>query len=69
MGIYGEYGWVLYVACAAILFYMWDQLRAFDHDKAIDAQNKHHVRVHKALKKHPKGGTWKQYKRWMNGRP
>lgn len=63
-----ELGGLLYVVFAMISFYMWWQIQEMDLSKIMQAQNRHHKRVHRVLTKHPHGGDWTQYKKWMRGR-
>ena len=66
--VMAEFGWVLYLVLAALLFYFWTRVRGASLDELIDRQHQEHVAVHKVLHKHPKGGTFEEFQRWSRGR-
>ncbi len=61
-------GWPLYVLLGALLYYFWTKMRGASLDDMIARQHEDHVAVHKVLRKHPGGGTYKEFKAWMRGR-
>lgn len=63
-----EMGWLLYVVLAALLFYFWTKVRGASMDELMERQHEEHVAVHKVLHKHPKGGTYEEFSRWMRGK-
>ena len=63
-----ESGWLLYLLLGALLYYFWSKVRGASLDELIEHQHETHIRVHKVLHKHPKGGTFEEYKRWMRGK-
>lgn len=63
-----DFGWMLYLAMAALLAYFWTQVRGASFDGLLDRMHEEHVRVHKVLKQHPEGGDWASFRRWMRGR-
>ena len=63
-----ELGWLLYLLLAALLFYFWMNIRGMSFDDMIDRQHDVHVAVHEVLHKHPKGGTYGEFNRWMSGK-
>ncbi len=60
-------GWGLYGVLVVILLYFWLQVRGASLDDLLERQHDEHVKVHKVLKDHPKGGAWSDVKRWMRG--
>ena len=60
-----EFGWVLYVLMAGLLLLIWQQAGALSLDTLFDRDSALHHQVHRVLKKHPKGGTWREYSAWM----
>jgi len=63
-----DYGWGLYVLLGALLFYFWTKIRGASFDELLQRQHDEHVAVHKVLHKHPEGGTFAEYQRWLGGR-
>lgn len=63
-----EIGWLLFAALAAILAYFRKQVHGASFDELLDRMHDEHVRVHKVLRAHPKGGTYAEFRRWMGGR-
>jgi hypothetical protein len=63
-----ETGWPLFVLLGALLFYFWTRVRGASLDELFERQHEEHVAVHKVLHKHPKGGTYQEFNRWMRGR-
>ena len=63
-----NYGWLLFVVLAALLFYFWSKVRGASFDDLLARMHSEHVRVHKVLHKHPGGGSFADYKRWMRGK-
>ena len=61
-------GWPLFVLLGAQLYYFWTKVRGASLDELIERQHEEHVAVHKVLHKHPKGGTFEEYRRWMRGK-
>ena len=64
----GDFGWLLYVVLAVLLYYFWSKARGASFDDLLARMHAQHVRVHKVLHKHPKGGTFKNYRSWMRGK-
>ena len=61
-------GWPLYLLLGALLFYFWTRVRGMTFDEMIDRQLDVHLAVHKVLHKHPKGGTFEDFNRWLGGK-
>lgn len=59
--------WILHGLLAAILIYFWWQVRAASMDALLARATREHHRVHAVLARHPRGGTWRQYRRWLEG--
>jgi len=60
-----ELGWLLYVVLAVLLYYFWTKVRGCSPDDLLERATHDHHRVHDVLAKHPQGGSWAEYKRWM----
>ncbi len=61
-------GWFLYLVLAVLLYYFWTKIRGASFDELLDRAHDEHIAVHKVLKKHPEGGTYEEYQRWLRGR-
>jgi len=59
-------GPMLYVLLVALLYYMWTFRGTGGLDQLIDRAEHEHHRVHKVISRHPRGGTWQQYQRWLD---
>jgi len=60
-----ELGWILYVVLAAQLTLFWKNRGGRSLDALLERDLTLHQQVHRVLKKHPAGGTWRQYSVWM----
>lgn len=49
----------------AILFYFWGQVAGLSMQDLFKRSASEHFRIHKMLAKHPDGGSWQDYQRWM----
>ena len=49
----------------AILYYFWRQVVGLSMEGLFKRSASEHHRVHKMLAKHPDGGSWQDYQRWM----
>ncbi len=63
-----EFGWLLFVVLAALLYYFWSKVRGASFDDLLARMHDEHVRVHKVLHMHPGGGAFADYRRWMRGK-
>ncbi len=63
-----DLGWLLYVLLAILLWYFWTRVRGASFDDLLERAHDEHIRVHKVLHKHPAGGTFEEYRRWMRGK-
>jgi hypothetical protein len=59
-----DFGWALYLLLAALLLYFWWQVRGASFDELLARSEREHHAVQKRLAKHPKGGAWRDYRRW-----
>jgi len=50
----------------AILYYFWRQVAGLSMDDLFERSASEHYRIHKMLAKHPDGGTWLDFQRWMD---
>jgi len=62
-----DFGWILFVVFAAELALFWKHGGGRSMDALLERDMALHHRVHRVLKEHPAGGTWKQYQDWMRG--
>ena len=60
----GDFGWVLYLLLAAVLFFFWRQVRGASFDELLARAEREHHAVLKILAKHPRGGSWRDHRRW-----
>jgi len=58
-------GWLLYVMLAVLLYYFWTKVRGYSYDDLLERATHEHHQVHAVLAKHPRGGSWAEYKRWL----
>ena len=60
-----DVSWLLYILLAALLALFWTRGGGRSLDELLERDTALHHQVHRVLKKHPAGGTWKQYQAWM----
>ncbi len=60
-----EFGWLLYIVLAALLFFCFPHFRGKSMDDLFADDDDLHHRVHRIGKKHPRGGTWGEYASWV----
>jgi hypothetical protein len=58
-------GAILYPLSGWILFAFWREVRGRSFEDLLERSLGAHRHVHRALARHPRGGTWKQHLRWM----
>ena len=51
----------------AILYYFWRQVAGLSMDGLFARSAEEHDHVLKVLAKHPDGGSWQEFERWMRG--
>ncbi len=59
-------GWAVYVLAAALGVMFWRHGLLQGLDRRLAAADEEHFHVHRVLHKHPHGGSWSEFKRWMN---
>ncbi len=59
------FGKGLYLIFFALVFWFVHQAQGRGLNRLVEDNHRAHKRVHRTLKKHPEGGTWRQYKQWM----
>ncbi|MFC1666067.1 hypothetical protein ACFL17_10680 [Pseudomonadota bacterium] len=57
---------LLYGLALCILFTMWQQVKGKSLAVLIDESHHLHQRVGEVYAKHPAGGTWGKYQKWMH---
>ena len=60
-----DFGWLLIILLAAELALFWKHRGGGSLDELLERDVALHHQVHRVLKKHPAGGTWRQYQAWM----
>ncbi len=61
-----ETGWVLYVLFAGLMIVFWRQAGARNLEALFEESHRHHTRVLGVIWKHPRGGSWRQHRQWMD---
>lgn len=61
-------GWIVYVLAALLTALFWHAMRGRNLQDMFDAGNREHHRVLKVLKKHPGGGSWREFQTWIGDR-
>jgi len=56
---------VLYALLVLIALLFWRQARGCSLDELFARDLRLHERVHRVLVRHPGGGRWRQFRRWM----
>lgn len=59
------FGWILYVALAAVLAMFCRNMRGKSLQDFFDENDALHHQVHGVIRKHPQGGNWQEYQAWM----
>lgn len=60
-----ELGSLLYVALAILVYMFWRRVKGQSFNQILEAGNRSHHHVVRILKKHPRGGTWRDFQAWM----
>lgn len=60
-----EFGWILYLLLAALLYLFWFKTRGKSFDDLLNQSAREHHEVMEVTARHPHGGTWRQHKQWM----
>ena len=61
-----ETGWVLYVLFAGLMIVFWRLAGARKMEALFEESHRHHTRVLGVIGKHPRGGSWRQHRQWMD---
>jgi hypothetical protein len=59
------FGPLLYLLFAVLLVWFGKKARGLSLAELIARRTGEHHRVHDAMARHPRGGTWKEHCRWM----
>ena len=59
------FGKGLYLIFFALVFWFVHRARGRGLGRLVEDNHRAHERVHHTLEEHPEGGTWRQYKQWM----
>lgn len=57
--------WILLVLLVAILALMVPRMRGRSMDQLFAEREREHHHVHAVLARHPHGGDWRAFSRWM----
>ncbi len=60
-----ESGWILYLLLAALLHLFWRNVRGLSFEDLLARSAREHHRVQKVISRHPRGGSWGEYKQWV----
>ncbi len=58
-------GALLYLLSGWIVFVFWRAVRGRSFEDLLERSLDAHDHVHRAIARHPRGGTWKQHRRWL----
>lgn len=58
-------GYIIYALLALILWVFWKRVRGQTLEQLLHEGALEHHRVLEFHQKHPQGGTWGEYKRWL----
>lgn len=61
-----ETGWVLYVLFAGLMIVFWRRAGGRKMEELFKESHRHHTRVLGVLSKHPRGGSWRRHRQWMD---
>ncbi len=59
------FGKGLYLIFFALVFWFIYRAHGRGLGRLVEDNHRAHKRVHHTLEEHPEGGTWRQYKQWM----
>ncbi len=59
-------GWIVYALAALSGLLFWRHGLFKGLDAQFQAADDEHHHVHRVLHKHPRGGAWPEFKRWMD---
>jgi len=57
--------WILVALFVGIVVLMWTRMRGKSIDDLLAEGSAEHHRVHDVLARHPRGGSWREYRQWM----
>lgn len=60
-----ESGVILYVLLVVILSLFWREMRGRMFEDFLEQNAREHHLVQAVIAKHPHGGTWQEYQRWI----
>lgn len=60
-----ESGGILYVLLAALLYMFRRHTRGCSLEDLLERSERDHHAVHAVLARHPRGGSWPQFRRWL----
>lgn len=58
--------YLLYPIMAAILLYMWRQVRGMTLEEIVHKSAHHHHELIALFEVHPRGGAWPQFSQWLD---
>jgi len=61
-----ETGWILYVLFAGLIIVFWRKTGGRKMEALFEESHRHHTRVLGVISKHPRGGSWRQHRQWMD---
>ena len=58
--------WIVVVLLVIICALFGRRLYGKTLEQIFEETEREHIRVHSVLAQHPRGGTWAEYKRWLD---
>jgi len=58
--------WILLVLLVAIVALMASRTRGRSMDQLFAEREREHHQVHAVLARHPHGGSWREFSRWLD---
>ncbi|NIR32763.1 MAG: hypothetical protein GWN84_26390 [Gammaproteobacteria bacterium] len=58
-------GGILYILLAVIVYMFWRRSHGMSLEELLDRSGHEHELVRSVHERHPRGGPWREYRRWM----
>ncbi len=59
-------GCVIYILLIVLLYWFWQRMRARSFEDLLDRSTREHHQVQQVHRRHPQGGSWREFQSWMN---
>ena len=60
-----ESGFIIYILLCILAPLFWAKMHGCSLQQLLDRSAREHHHVLKVLARHPRGGTWREFQRWM----